>query len=274
MNWFDDFELEMEMESPWVYNDFLGFEVPTLELHTYLNIPDWNIDMEIILKYEFFDLNITVKNFIEEDDTWSEETNEITQILEIMGGAMSIAGAVFSVVGLIITLGEPTTGAVAIIGGVVGFIAAILGFITGVLIPLSENQMLEEAYWGFGFGLLVSTIVIFKPTGFVEKAGNFLGKVLFKVVDDLDFKVSSLFNNILKGVGAFFPTSIVKPVVSLLTGIISLLTGAVAITAAWNDAYKKIAQFSLGIICLTLSIYFIGQAIATTISNKIPPPEE
>lgn len=266
INWEDLFELEMEIESPWEYDDFLGFEIPTTEFNIGLKVPANNIDISMKIRYAYTGIEIIFENFPEEEDMWGNETDPIIQILNIIGGVMTLSGAVFTIVGGILAISEPISGVITLTVGVGGFVAAIMTFFTAIIIPVINNQMLEEIYWGLAFGLLISGIIIFFPGGFLEKIGEFLGQNIGKLLlgnkwGKLDpFSLANLFTSLFDGVKAFIPTTMMQSTGSLISGIIASLTGAGALAAVINLAYKKIAQLTLGILCVGLSMFFFAKA--------------
>ena len=261
IKWGGVFEIEMSLESPWEYDNFLGFDIPTLECNVDLLIPDWSVDISMKTKYKYTGIEVEVEG-IPEENMWGNDTDPIIQILDITGGVMTLSGSTFGIIGGILALSEPISGAIALGVGIVGFVGTVVTFFTVAISDIIENQAFEQLYWGLGFGLLISGILIFNPPGFLNKVFDFLGRNILKYGL---YSISDFLLQILDTVGAFFPTTIVQSTLSLISGVIASVAGALAISAVANEAYKKIAQIGLGIICLGLSAYFLAQAFVTSL---------
>ena len=266
VKWPDVLEVEFDLQSPWVNDEFLGFAIPTTVCAVAMKIPALSIDTAFIVTYAWTGIDIEVEGFPEED-TWEDQTNKITRIFDIIGEVMVLTGAVFSVIGAILAVGEPITGAIAIAAGIAGFVTGLVTFFSIAIISVTDNLSLEETYWGLGFGLLLSGIIGFNPNGYLSKVGKALGKSL--IPNTGIFTVGEVLDLVLVLVGARLPSTISTCTISLISGIAATTAGAGAISVVTNLVYKKVVQVSLGIICIGLSAYFLAQAYATWVENEI-----
>jgi len=269
--WFDDlFEVEMEIEYPWVYNDFLGFDMPTLLFNTHVVIPLLNLDINIVYEFNHFGIDIGIEGFAKEDEMWSDDTHDVAQILSITGGVMTLTGVIFTLVGGILAISEPISGIIAIIGGLTAFITGILAFYTSTMVPVQDNQMLEEGLWGAGFGLLFSAIIILSPTGFLRKLGEKLVKPLIDKTLIKKLDISKTIDYVFKGVNVAFPSTVVASTTTLISGFLACVVGAGAFAAAEkiNPVFSRIAQTGMGIACLALSVFFLSQAFINLFENE------
>jgi hypothetical protein len=171
---------------------------------------------------------------------------------------MTISGSVFALVGGIIAVGETISGAIALIAGIGGFTAAIMIFFTAIIIPVINNQMLEEVYWGLGFGLLISGIIVFNPSGYLTKVGKILGTALLGKI--VPYKIDDIFTSLLGWAEAYMPSTMMQSTVSLISGVIASVAGAATLVVETNPVYSRVAQLTLGILCLGLSMLFLAKA--------------
>ncbi|MHA1192118.1 MAG: PKD domain-containing protein [Promethearchaeota archaeon] len=251
----DVFEFTSGIRTDFVYSEFMGCSLPTIETFTIADIYCMDFTFRLDFSFSIEGLIITSEGIPLGEDLWEDE-GFWTQFLNVLGGTFSICGAFFSLVGGLLAFLDIATGSSTAIISIAGFIVSILIFFLTTLEPANEKGELKTLFFGLALGLLISGVVILLPLNYLKKIPKWL--------DDLHwYSWQNLLKDSVSVVGMipFFPPALTQVVIPLATGLFALFTGASMISVIKNDVTKKAFQNVLGMICIGLGIFLLIMAL-------------
>ena len=254
-----DIELTSGYELGLEYNDFMGFEIPTIEIY---------FDCAIMgFKYKFSHLVLDFELTHEFNSTslWNSMAN-LLWVFKGVGAGMGFSGSLFTWTSIFATLGGYRPSAVK--WAVLGLVSVPI-YILWTSKEAEKGGYLKEYLAGTGFGFIIGGIAVFKARSFSKAWPNDTwGKVLTIKKVLMGITVITVISKIGHGIWQAFEflpqdeqnSLILSTVLDLIGGSAGLLSGSYSTTLIWKRSTRSILQLALGFITFAIGIYLLYAA--------------
>ena len=263
VDWMGQWALTSEVIAGEEYNSFLNGNIPTIESYMQVEIYDWDLDITLRYQFNFYGINLNVEGFDLADKMWDGTTDNVSQVLSIMGATMSYCGSAFTIIAAVLAVLTAESAVGSLLTSIPLFMLGLLLFYGLTISPAEDADQLFEIHMGMALGLFLSGILIFDPKGFLSKIGSKVTKGGTKWLKVLIQVTGYLLAGVGFAYGIFDPNynTYLKAALSIGSGVASLVVSGVTLALIKNDKVRKFFQIASGIITLCFGLYFLVLAL-------------